>query len=247
MKTDLIVSDTVLQGLENVVSFKQFKTTTIAELKEYEHVILLGTNSRINADYLNYFLHNTNYGFDYTLFGLEEKQECYAVSVNTLLFSNRLKKMACQYTEKTDLYSFCCELKKLGYSGEAILLDTDYLETIIEKTKQNEMDHSLTNAEIYLKEYCSHYEHIYIYGAGRYGLRCLKNLTNIGIQPEAFIETNKTASEIENIKVLSINEITINEADAVILALKKDFCFQVLPRIVEKGIMNYCIYPFWLL
>ncbi len=242
---NLIISEKPIGKFETVTN-EQFANLTIKELKEYETIIIIDSEKTINKKYLEQFIKaSQQQDADYKLLFSDAQQICYAVSINTKILTKKIMQSVSKTIKNEDLNRFCCELKGQGYYGEASLLDEDILHTLLQDINA-ETGETLTKAEKYLKNFCNQYENIYIYGAGKYGHQCLARTKNISTNIKGIIETRKTVEEIDEIPVYSFEDVAIGANDGIIIALKKDFCFQVLPLLVEKEILHYCIYPFWL-
>ncbi len=243
--SSLIIAETTIARKKTMTN-EQLSALSIKELKEHETMIVVDMEKKINRKYLDRFIRESQQQkTDYLLLYSDVQQICYAVSLKTEILNRKIVQSVSKAIREGDLHSFCCGLKEQGYYGEASLLDEDILHTILQNIN-TETGETLTKTEKYLKSFCSHYENIYIYGAGKYGHECLARMKNICTNIKGILETRKTIDEIDQIPVYSFEDITIGPNDGIIIALKKDFCFQVIPLLVEKDIFHYCIYPFWL-
>ena len=82
---------------------------------------------------------------------------------------------------------------------------------------------------------------IYIYGAGAYGISCLKLLNSIGVIPECFIVTEKnntlnTEKLINNIPIKVLDDIKFCGEDGIIVAMNTNFRKQVIDILRNKNI-----------
>ena len=86
---------------------------------------------------------------------------------------------------------------------------------------------------------------IFIYGAGVYGKKCYEILKNIGLTAEGFLVTNKKDND-DSLFGMPIIEYNSNYIDIknslIILALKKQFCDEVLPVLKKDGCEHVQLY-----
>ena len=242
----LFVTDAEQPEFQPCAAVKTLKTMKLSEIKSYDALVLLSADKPEDITLQHRFMQlERNPEADYALLCRDEDRSCCLLLIKTSVITDELKEKIVRHCEDRDLYGLAEGLKADGLYGEAVFFEEDYFEELIKK-KDMEKKELLTAAEKYLKKYCSKYENIYVYGAGVYGERCVEALNKAGVRVKAVIETTKTKDLLGETKICSFDEAGIGDNDAVILALKKDFCFQVLPLLVEKGIVNYCIYPFWM-
>ncbi|WP_028235371.1 rhamnan synthesis F family protein [Pseudobutyrivibrio sp. MD2005] len=94
-----------------------------------------------------------------------------------------------------------------------------------------------------LKKFCSEYERILIYGAGRVGISCYKYMTEILEEnPSAFIDAKKTGQILCNIPVISIDEVTSSDNVGIIIAVGPHFIDEIINILVNKGMSNFISY-----
>lgn len=243
--SSLIIAEMAI-GRNRTVTNKQFSALSIKEIKEHYTLIIIDSGKKTNTKLLDQFISRSQQTqTDYELLYSDTQRICYAVSMKTKILNKKMVQTVSKAITDGDLHTFCCELKRHGYYGEAILVDEDILQTLLQDINA-ETGETLTKAEKYLKSFCDQYDNVYIYGAGVYGHQCLAKTKYICKNIKGIIETRKTIEQIDEIPVYAFEDIALGSNDGVIIALKKDFCFQVIPLLVEKDILHYCIYPFWL-
>ena len=245
METKMYISRKNIQGIRSI-SMSQFKKIPLKEIKKNNRIVLISTSDVKEIEKIkSFFEMEYNPEADYSIAVSENKQICYALAARSEIITKKWAEEAVKYAERGDLYQFCCKMKEKGLYGEGVLFDDDILEELAQQVSI-ETGEVLKKTDIYLFDYCKKFDKIYIYGAGYYGRKCIESMKRIGISVTAIIETQKTIEQVEGIPVHSFDSIEFGINDAIILALKKDFCFQVFPLIAEKGIHNYCVYPFWM-
>lgn len=75
----------------------------------------------------------------------------------------------------------------------------------------------------YLVNFVKKYKKVYIYGAGKYGVKCLKRLRSSGYVIEGFITTERTEkSRKEGLPVFCVDDIRFDESKGVVVAANKE-------------------------
>lgn len=84
--------------------------------------------------------------------------------------------------------------------------------------------------DLELKSYCFKFEHIYIYGTGKYGKICADLLNSYDIPFHGFIVSKKDKDFLGIYKVYSQQEILnrVCDKDGIILAMKQEYQLEVL-------------------
>ncbi len=82
---------------------------------------------------------------------------------------------------------------------------------------------------------------IYIYGAGVYGVSCLKLMNSIGIIPESFIVSSiekdlSRSKSVCGIPVLEIAKLTFSNDDGIVIALNSSLKKEVMDILCQKGV-----------
>ena len=139
-------------------------------------------------------------------------------------------------------YDFFIKLIENGLYGEAVSFEKDYIDSFPEMKETA----SGISAEKYLGKYCERFHGVYIYGAGNYGRQCAEILKVLKVPIRAFVETNVKRDIVDDIRVVAVKNLKVKKGEAVIIAMKNSFYVQVIPILTEKGILDYCVYPFWL-
>lgn len=96
-----------------------------------------------------------------------------------------------------------------------------------------------------LGKYCEEHEKVYLYGAGKKGIGCLKVLRFGGYEPEAFLVTEKENKEnacICGIPVREISEITDFNNVGIIISVGRLFVKEIELVLNRKGIDDYIKY-----
>ncbi len=84
------------------------------------------------------------------------------------------------------------------------------------------------------------YENIYLYGTGKVGRHFLANLESFNIKPKAFIETKcEDGKQVKNIPVYSIDNIKLNDNDAIIISAGYKLRIQIQQELEARKIVNY--------
>lgn len=90
-------------------------------------------------------------------------------------------------------------------------------------------------------------KHIYIYGAGTYGIEAHELLVARDLQTEAFLVTEKVNNPdtIDGVRVIKIDDAVLENSDIVIIAASVGKVDDIIKSIQEHGHHNYMIpYPF---
>lgn len=87
-----------------------------------------------------------------------------------------------------------------------------------------------------LGKFCNKFHKIYIYGAGKYGKQGIFMLHKIGRKADAVIVSDKEKNPIEyyNVPVASIEEISLNDEDGVIVATDIVYAQDIVNNIHKK-------------
>lgn len=88
-----------------------------------------------------------------------------------------------------------------------------------------------------LRTFVDNYDHVYIYGAGKCGKKCLRMMKDIQIIPDAFIVSDKEQNvrDILGIPVYSLSEVDLNEKCGIIVGVGKKYQAEVLQMIRETS------------
>lgn len=87
-----------------------------------------------------------------------------------------------------------------------------------------------------MREFCSRFNKVYIYGAGIYGKDCLKILQIINIRPSAFVVSSKKnyVSKIADIQVVELQKCELDGDTGIIVAVSKKNRSEILDMLTDK-------------
>lgn len=97
----------------------------------------------------------------------------------------------------------------------------------------------------YLRTFAYRHNIVYIYGAGKYGQGCCGFLQAQGVKIAAFIVTNKDQNQddIMGIPVKTLDEIEMVGGMGIIVALKRAYRAEVIPKLDKLGERDIAYYP----
>lgn len=95
-----------------------------------------------------------------------------------------------------------------------------------------------------LCSFCKENTHVYLYGAGKNGKRCLQLLRIEGYEPEGYIVSEKRECNLveENLPVKTIDEIDCIDRIGIIITVGMKFQKEVEGTLKLRGIKNYVKY-----
>lgn len=91
-----------------------------------------------------------------------------------------------------------------------------------------------------IENFYNRYESVYLYGAGKVGLKCLQTMRAINCEPKGFVVSAQEACEvIEGVPVISIEQLE-NEYDmGIIITVGSKLVPEIEDTLKRKGIVNY--------
>lgn len=97
----------------------------------------------------------------------------------------------------------------------------------------------------YLRTFAYQHGTVYIYGAGRYGQNCCGFLQAQGVQIAAFVVSNMGTNQdnIAGVPVKLLHEIEITDDTGIIVALKKVYRAEVIPKLEKLGDIDIAYFP----
>lgn len=94
--------------------------------------------------------------------------------------------------------------------------------------------------------FCRQYSRIYIYGAGQVGKRCYSLMISLDIIPESFLVSNikENGERFCGVLVQSIEEVVLNEASGVVIAVGKKLVEEIQNKLFSKKVPSKNIFIF---
>ncbi len=94
------------------------------------------------------------------------------------------------------------------------------------------------------ENFCNANEHIYIYGAGKIGKKCLQVLNSIKITPRAIVVScvEDNVKMIDEIPVISLAMLENKKDSAIIVAVGEKLTTEVRQKLIDEGFVNYICY-----
>lgn len=91
-----------------------------------------------------------------------------------------------------------------------------------------------------METFCKQHTAIYLYGAGKVGLRYLKMMRAMQCEPKGFVVTeNKKYDYIDGLKVSTIKEIENKKDCGIIVAVGKAYILEVITELENRNLHNY--------
>lgn len=148
------------------------------------------------------------------------------------------------------IFAYVCQ--DAGYSTGVVLTNTfasEYIENVLDALgiSMRLLDEKLGIDYIFeiekyhleqkrVRDFFTGKKSVYIYGAGKYGISCLKLLNDMTLRPAGFIVTRKDKEQgyLMNFRIFDINETEFEEEDGVIIAVNCQYREEILKLLKSK-------------
>ena len=236
----MVVAD---KDSQSAISLQKYVNLNLEELKDYFSVVFVRNLGEMDREDYDFFIkQDIMPGIDYLMLLSDINGDVLAIEIRIESFKAESYGNLISNVDLDHLYKFASELIENGLYGEAVSFEKDYIDSFPEMKETA----SGISAEKYLGKYCERFHGVYIYGAGNYGRQCAEILKVLKVPIRAFVETNVKRDIVDDIRVVAVKNLKVKKGEAVIIAMKNSFYVQVIPILTEKGILDYCVYPFWL-